>query len=70
MTDMTNIANSNPTNFRLWTHKLCFQANAVMTQSLVMEALNERRTFLAERRAVFTACAASFAGHTGESAGG
>jgi hypothetical protein len=40
---------------RLWTHKLSFQANAVMIQSLVMEALNERRTFLAERRAVFTA---------------
>ena len=40
---------------RLRTHKLSFQANAAMIQSLVMEALNERRTFLAERRAVFAA---------------
>lgn len=40
---------------RFRTHKLSFQANVVMIQSLVMEALNERRTFLAERRAVFAA---------------
>ncbi len=51
----TYILNGYGALIRLRTHKLSFQANAVMIQSLVMEALNERRSFLAERRAVFAA---------------